>query len=282
MTANSPQAPQGPEGPGEPVGPGNARGSVDAIYPDLAGRTAIITGGSKGIGLATARQLAANQVNVVIVARTGADVERVVAQLRAEGAKAHGYAVDCTDSAALEAMVADVTQTVGPPGILMAFAGGFTRTTGVLDITEAEWRHVIDSNLTSTFLTVRAVLRGMVERRRGAIVTMASNAGRLLDIPLTASYAAAKAGIIQFTRHVAIEVGPSNVRCNVVAPATTLTERVAATLSAEAIDHVTRSAPMRRIGRPEDSAAAAVFLASDAASWLTGITIDVAGGRIMI
>jgi 3-oxoacyl-[acyl-carrier protein] reductase len=251
-------------------------------YPDLAGRTAIITGGSKGIGLATAFELAANQVNVAVVARTAGDVERAADQLRAEGVKAHGYAVDCTDGAALEAMVAEVTEAIGPPDILMAFAGGFTRTTPVLEISEAEWRHVIDSNLTSTFLTVRAVLPGMVERQRGAIVTMASNAGRLLDIPLTASYAAAKAGIVQFTRHVAIEVGPSNVRCNVVAPATTLTDRVASTLSKEAIDHVSRSAPLRRIGQPGDTAAAAVFLASDAASWLTGITVDVAGGRIMI
>jgi 3-oxoacyl-[acyl-carrier protein] reductase len=252
------------------------------IYPDLAGRTAIVTGGSKGIGLATAIELAANEVSVAVVARTAADVERVAGQLRAEGAKAHGVAADCTDAAALEAMVASVTEALGPPDILMAFAGGFTRTTAVLEISEAEWRHVIDSNLTSTFLTVRAVLPRMIERRRGAIVTMASNAGRLLDIPLTASYAAAKAGIIQFTRHVAMEVGPSNVRCNVVAPATTLTERVASTLSPEAIEHVSSSAPLRRIGRPEDSAAAAVFLASDAACWLTGITMDVAGGRIMI
>jgi 3-oxoacyl-[acyl-carrier protein] reductase len=251
-------------------------------YADLAGRTAIVTGGTKGIGLATASQLAANQVSVAIVARTAAVVERVVDQLRAAGAKAHGVAADCTSATALEVMVAQVTEALGPPDILMAFAGGFTRTTPVLEISEAEWRHVIDSNLTSTFLTVRAVLPGMVERRRGAIVTMASNAGRLLDISLTASYAAAKAGIIQFTRHVAREVGPSNIRCNVVAPATTLTERVAATLSADAIEQLSRSAPLRRIGQPEDTAAAAVFLASDASSWLTGITLDVAGGRVMI
>jgi 3-oxoacyl-[acyl-carrier protein] reductase len=251
-------------------------------YADLAGRTAIVTGGSKGIGLATARQLAANQVSVAIVARTAAGVERAVEQLRVIGAKAHGVAVDCTDAAAVEAMVAEVAEALGPPDILMAFAGGFTRTTPVLEISEAEWRHVIDSNLTSTFLTVRAVLPGMIARRRGSIITMASNAGRLLDISLTASYAAAKAGIIQFTRHVAREVGTSNVRCNVVAPATTLTERVASTLSAEVIDDLSRRAPLRRIGRPEDTAAAAVFLASDASSWLTGITLDVAGGRVMI
>jgi 3-oxoacyl-[acyl-carrier protein] reductase len=179
-------------------------------------------------------------------------------------------------------MVAEVAEALGPPDVLMAFAGGFTRMTPVLEISEAEWRHVIDSNLTSTFLTVRAVLPGMIARRRGSIVTMASNAGRLLDISLTASYAAAKAGIIQFTRHVAREVGPSNVRCNVVAPATTLTERVASTLPAEVIERLSSMAPLQRIGQPEDSAAAAVFLASDASSWLTGITLDVAGGRVMI
>lgn len=255
---------------------------VSGRYADLAGRTAIVTGGSKGIGLATARQLAANQAGVAIVARTSADVGRAVDELRAGGARAHGLAVDCTDAAALEAMVAEVTEILGPPDVLMAFAGGFTRTTPVLEISEAEWRHVIDSNLTATFLTVRAVLPVMVERRRGAIVTMASNAGRLLDISLTASYAAAKAGIIQFTRHVAREVGPSNVRCNVVAPATTLTERVAATLPSEVIEHVSSMAPLRRIGRPDDTAAAAVFLASEASAWLTGVTLDVAGGRVMI
>jgi 3-oxoacyl-[acyl-carrier protein] reductase len=251
-------------------------------YADLAGRTAIVTGGSKGIGLATARHLAANQVRVAIVARTRADVTKAVAELRAGGATAYGVAVDCTDATAIAEMVTEVTEELGPPDVLMAFAGGFTRATPVLEISEAEWRHVVDSNLTSTFLTVRAVLPGMVKRRRGAIITMASIAGRSLDISLTASYAAAKAGIIQFTRHVAREVGPSNVRCNIVAPATTLTERVAATLPDEVIEHVTNMAPLRRIGQPEDTAAAAVFLASDASAWLTGVTLDVAGGRVMI
>ena len=138
-------------------------------YADLAGRTAIVTGGTKGIGLATASQLAANQVSVAIVARTAADVERAVDLLRAGGARACGVAADCTSATALEAAVAEVPEALGPPVILMAFAGGFTRTTPVLEISEAEWRDVIDSNLTATFLTVRAVLPGMVERRRGSI-----------------------------------------------------------------------------------------------------------------
>lgn len=253
-----------------------------ARYPDLAGRVAIVTGGSKGIGLATTVELAANGVAVAVVARHEADVAAAVEQLRQGGATAHGVAADCTDAAAVTTMVAEVTAELGSPDILMAFAGGFTRTTPILEISEQEWRHVMDSNVTSTFLCLQAVLPAMIERRRGAVVTMASNAARFLDIPLTASYAAAKAAIVQLTRHVAKEVGPHNVRCNVVAPATTLTERVAATLPPAAIERLAESAPLRRIGLAQDSANAAVFLVSDAASWLTGITLDVAGGRIML
>ena len=121
----------------------------------------------------------------------------------------------------------------------------------------------------------------MMQRGRGAIVTMASNAARTLDVTLTASYAAAKAGIVQFTRHVAREVGPSGVRVNCVAPATTMTERIASMMSDERIEQMTQLSALKRIGLPEDTAMAALFLASDSASWLTGITIDVAGGRVM-
>jgi 3-oxoacyl-[acyl-carrier protein] reductase len=253
-----------------------------ARYPDLAGRVAIVTGGSKGIGAATCRQLAANGAAVAVVARGKEAVDTLVHELEATGARAVGVLADCADRASVEQMVASVTEALGPPDVCMAFAGGFHATTPILEIGDEEWRRVLDDNLTATFLTVQAVLRPMLERGRGSIVTMASNAARLLDIPLTASYAAAKAGVVMLTRHVAMEVGPRGVRVNAIAPATTLTERVARTLSPEALAHVESSAPLRRIGLPEDSASAALFLASDASSWLTGISIDVAGGRVMI
>lgn len=253
------------------------------VYPDLAGQTAIVTGGSRGIGLATASELAANGVKVAIVARTLEEVIRAAEQLQAAtGVEALGVATDCCDAEGLAMMVAEVSETLGPPQILMAFAGGFHRTTPFLEIEEEEWRKVIDLNLTTTFLTLKAVVPGMVARGKGAIVTMASNAGRLLDIPLTASYAASKAGIVQLTRHAAMELGPLGVRLNVVAPATILTERVSRTLSQETLAALSARAPLRRIGVPEDSASAAVFLVSASASWLTGITLDVAGGRIMM
>lgn len=253
-----------------------------ATYADLEGRVAIVTGGSLGIGAATCHELAHNGVKVAVVARGAAGVAGVVEELQRAGATAVGIPTDCTDLAALEEMVATVERTLGPPGILVAFAGGFLGRTPILDISEAEWRAVIDSNLTATFLTLKAVLPGMVERRAGAVVTMSSISGRFIDLPVTASYAAAKAGIAMLTRHVALEVGPHNVRCNAVAPGTTVSERVSKNLSPEALDRVASMSPLRRIGLPEDTAAATCFLVSDASSWLTGVTLDVAGGRVML
>ena len=251
-------------------------------YPDLAGKVAVGTGGSKGIGAATARLLAANGARVAVNARSQDGIDAVVAEIRAAGGEATGVRGDATRREDVERLRSEVESQLGPADILMPFAGGFAAYTAVHEISEQEWREVVDWNLTSTFLAVRAFLPGMIERRRGAIVTMSSNAGRYLDTTLTASYAAAKAGIVMFTRHVAREVGRHGIRANCVAPATTLTERVERILAPERRDELARLAPLGRLGAPEDSALAALFLASDAAGWLTGITIDVAGGRITL
>jgi len=250
-------------------------------YPDLAGRVAVVTGGSKGIGAATCRALAANGVRVVVAARDQAGIDQTVDALTAAGGTAIGLSFDATNYAAVDQLRLTVERELGPVDILMPFAGGFVERTPVAEISEEDWRFVIDSNLTATFFACKSFLPGMVARGRGAIVTMASNAGRTIDVTLTASYAAAKAGVVQFTQHVAREVGASGVRINCIAPATTLTERVSAIMSDELIDHMTQLSTLKRIGTPDDSAMAALFLASDSASWLTGITIDVAGGRVM-
>jgi 3-oxoacyl-[acyl-carrier protein] reductase len=251
-------------------------------YPDLAGKVAVVTGGSKGIGAAACRVMAANGVKVAVVARDQEGIDRVVGGLRDAGGTAVGISSDVVSFAAIEEMRQRVEDELGPADILMPFAGGFGRMTPVVDITEAEWDFVISSNLTSTFLTCKAFLPGMIERGRGAIVTMASNAARNLDVTLTASYAASKAGVVMFTRHVAKEVGPSGVRVNCIAPATTMSERVERIMTPERIQFMADLAPLNRIGTPNDSALAALFLASDSASWLTGVTLDVAGGRIMM
>jgi 3-oxoacyl-[acyl-carrier protein] reductase len=251
-------------------------------YPDLRGKVAVVTGGSKGIGAATCRALAANGVKVVVVAREMDPIDDVVSRLRRDGAEAVGISADCTDAEDLECLRARAESELGPADILIAFAGGFTDRTPVQEISEESWRDVIDSNLTSSFLTVKVFLPGMIERRRGAIVTMASNAGRFLDITLTASYAAAKAGVVMFTQHVAKEVGRYGIRANCVAPATTRSERVEGIMPQARLQDIAAMSPLGRLGSPEDSAFATLYLASESAGWLTGVTLDVTGGRIML
>jgi 3-oxoacyl-[acyl-carrier protein] reductase len=256
--------------------------SMVPTYPDLAGKVAVVTGGSKGIGAATCRMLAANHVRVAVCARSQAGIDTLVEELRGSGAEVLGASVDCTGRAAIEEMRERVEEELGPADIVLPFAGGFGAFTPVQDISDDEWHEVIDANLTSTFLTVRAFVPGMIERRRGVIVTMASNGGRYLDKLLTASYAASKAGVVQFTRHVAMELGQYGIRANCIAPATVTSERVERIMDEEARAKVAEMSPLGRMGTPEDCAHAALFLVSDSASWVTGVTLDVAGGRIML
>ncbi len=139
----------------------------------------------------------------------------------------------------------------------------------------------IDANLTATFLTVKSFLPGMIERQRGSIVTMASTAGRLPG-GASAVYAAAKAGVVMFSRHIANEVGKYGIRVNCVAPSSILTERTRRQIPEAQQQQMKAMFPLGRLGIPEDVALATLFLASDSSSWLTGLTLDITGGRIMI
>jgi 3-oxoacyl-[acyl-carrier protein] reductase len=253
-----------------------------ATYADLAGKVAVVTGGSKGIGAATSRLLAANGVRACVNARSKEGVEAVVEEIRTAGGEAMGVAADCTRWDEIERLRTSVEAKLGPVDVLFAFAGGFTHYKPAHETTEEEWREVIDSNLTSTFLCVRSFLPGMIERRRGVVITMSSNTARFVDILTTAAYAAAKGGVIAFTRHLAREVGQYGIRANCVAPATVLSERVEKIMTPERQAEVAAIAPLGRMGTPEDVAHASVFLASEAAGWITGVTLDVAGGRIML
>jgi 3-oxoacyl-[acyl-carrier protein] reductase len=256
--------------------------AVSAVYPDLAGKTAFVTGGSKGIGAATCRLLAANGVKVAVIARGAEASEQLAAELREGGTEAIALAADCAQADAVEAARRQAVEQLGPVDLLVAFAGGFESFTPVAEMTLEEWRQVIDDNLTSTFATVRAFLPDMIERRSGSIVTMSSISARFLDKLTQAAYAAAKAGVILFTRHLAIEVGGHGIRANCVAPGTTLSERIERVMDDAAIERTSLMSPLRRLGLPADTANATVFLLSDAASWLTGVTIDVNGGRVML
>jgi 3-oxoacyl-[acyl-carrier protein] reductase len=239
------------------------------VYPDLAGKVAVVTGGSGGIGAATCRLLAANGARVVVNGRDQARIQAVVDAIHAGGGEA-------------ERMRQQVEQDFGPAEVLAAFVGsGRARPGPVADVPEEDWRSTVDGSLTATFLTLKSFLPGMSQRGRGAIVTMSSSAARLPGLGAPAPYVAAKAGVIMLTRQVASEVGRHGVRVNCLAPHTILTEQIQRVAPEEWREKMAAAIPLGRLGTPEDVALAAVFLASDSAAWITGVTLDVAGGYVM-
>ena len=249
-------------------------------HPDLAGRVAIVTGGSRGIGAATATALAANGAAVAVVGRDETALAAVAAAITRRGGRALSVRADCTVPADLVQMTETVSAQLGPPGILAAFAGGNGMPVPTGAETPEHWREVVETDLNSVFYTIRAVLPAMPPRG-GTIVTMSSAAARQAARS-AAAYAAAKAGVIALTRHLAAELAPRGIRVNCLAPSATENDKMRAWLSAEQRTQLGASFPLGRIGQPADVAAAALFLASDASAWITGATLDVSGGKVMV
>ena len=249
------------------------------------GRVALITGGSKGIGRATALRLAREGGAVAVNGRDGEAVASVVQGIEAAGGRAVAAVGDVTRSADVARIVEQTIDQLGPIDILVNNAGGGTMARWLNDVDEAAWTKGLDTNLKSAFLVTKAVIPGMRERRRGRIVMVASIAGRNMSRLSGPEYSAAKGGLLAFMRHIAVESGPYNITVNGVAPGPTMVERVAKKWELrgeEEREKILRNIPLGRPAQPEEVAAAILFLASEDASYITGACIDVNGGSFMM
>jgi len=241
---------------------------------NLENRTAIVTGGARGIGRAIAQRLADAGARVGVV-----DIDPAAAESAATdiGPAAVPIQADVSRSDDVSRMVAALLEQWGDIHILVNNAGIIGRDVPVRDLTEEDWDHVLNVNLKSVFLCSRAVIGHMIDRNRGAIVSMASIAGKEGN-PSMIPYSVSKAGIICFTKSLAREVLSHNIRVNCVAPALIETDLIKE-VEQEQLDYMVSKIPMGRLGRPEEVAAVVHFLASDEASFTTGQCYDVSGGR---
>jgi 3-oxoacyl-[acyl-carrier protein] reductase len=243
---------------------------------DVRGKAAIVTGGANGIGREISSQLAAAGAAVLVADRDGAEAEAVVAEIAATGGRAVGREVDVRDPAGCEALVAVAREVFGRLDALVTSAG-IARSRPFLRTSLELWQETLDVNLTGTFLCCQAAAPAMIAAGGGRIITMSSVSGERGGTG-RAAYGASKGGVITLTRVMAVELAPHNITVNAIAPGPVETPMVAAMHTAEDRAAWLGSVPAQRYGTPAEVAAAAVFLASDEASYITGHVLNVDGG----
>jgi 3-oxoacyl-[acyl-carrier protein] reductase len=256
--------------------------AAPAVHPSasLHGLVALVTGASGSIGAEVSRTLAARGAAVAVHGRAESALENLVSDIRERGGVAVAHVGDVRDPSQLEAAVADIASTLGTIDVLVPLAGGDGMPAPTAALEPDRWRSVIELDLTSVFLTIHAALPGMLRLGRGRIVTVASSAGRRPS-QANAAYAAAKAGVVMLTEHLAKEYATAGIRVNCLAPSIVETSTLRGRMSTPQLDAIAARVPLRRIGRPADVAEAVAFLASDASSWITGTTLDITGGMTL-
>jgi 3-oxoacyl-[acyl-carrier protein] reductase len=244
----------------------------------LDNEIALVTGASRGIGAAIADGLAEVGAVVIGTATSEAGADAIDNRFQKAGYRGRGMVLDVTRQASVDEVIKAVTDEYGSPTILVNNAG-ITRDNLLMRMKEEEWQSIIDTNLTSIFRVSKAVLRGMMKRRKGRIINISSVVG-VTGNPGQTNYAAAKAGIFGFTRSMAREVGSRGITVNAVAPGFIDTD-MTRELSEEQRKGLVDNIPLQRLGQPQDIANAVVFLASAAGAYITGETLHVNGGMYM-
>jgi 3-oxoacyl-[acyl-carrier protein] reductase len=249
---------------------------------DLKGRVALVTGSSSGIGRAAAEALAANGARVAVnFHHNGAGAEAARAKIVGAGGEAITVQADVTQATQVQSLVEQTVSEFGPIDILVNNAGSLIERLKILELTEERWDEVIDLNLKSAFLCSKAVAASMMERKTGAIINVSSIAGRNGGALGSIHYSAAKGGVITFTKGLAKELAPFGVRVNAISPGVIDTPYHEQFSSPEMMKTYAGMIPLGRVGTPAEVGKVICFLASDAASYLAGETIEINGGMFM-
>jgi len=247
---------------------------------ELAGRTALVTGGAKGIGAACCLLLAKSGARVAVNYRSSSTAaEQLVERIESEGGRAIACQADVTSDEAVEAMIANVQTTLGPIDLLVNNAGIFDFVSHE-ETTPRQWQRTLDINLTGCYRVTWAVKAGMIERQFGRIVNM-SSISALRARPMSIAYAVSKAGMTALTKSLAEAVAPHNIRVNAVAPGLIDTE-IIKDVDADVVNSIVANTPLGRLGQPDDIAEVVLFLLSERSRFMTGQTIVASGGRVML
>jgi 3-oxoacyl-[acyl-carrier protein] reductase len=250
----------------------------------LHGSTAIVTGASEGIAEAIAKTLAREGAAVAVVSRRLERTQRVAGEIERAGGSALALEADVTQADDVRHMVQAVIERWGTVDILVNGVGGFSGKAAIEGISEAQWDSVIELNMKSAFLCAQAVAAPMKEQRRGRIINIGSQAASAPNphVESYLPYAAAKAGLVGFTKHLAKQLGPFGITVNIVSPSTTLTARARRNVDDANIERLKTHSPMRTLIEPEDSAEAVLFLASEAGRYITGMNLNVNAGTLIL